>query len=363
MTTLKEFQEKINKIQDKVNLKEESHQKNKTLLQIIRDICNDTLKEPNLKEEVKNEAKKILKKVENDLSSLKVGIHQEKRTDYSKISKNNISVGGYAPAPINNVLNSVHAGAFDPLSSPILRNLQKKSKRNPKKKIEQKKPEKVKKQKEEPVKPQKKPQVKPKEEIKEKTEEKIEKKQDTKKKVEKKVIEKEPKKVSIPKKTSTPKKSTKPKKKTEKKTISKKKSTTTSEVKEKSTPLTPASLEIEQIQLTIQLPFKNSIELLGRQDFDKENLAIQIPTEFFSPILMRDPENKEAKEHCVIEQTEPKKYLLKDRFNLKKTYFKGKFVDSDGTQLKEGDKFILPVMVNEQLSSLTVIFHVGKNKK
>lgn len=356
MTTLKEFQEKINKIQDKVNLKEESHQKNKTLLQIIRDICNDTLKEPNLKEEVKNEAKKILKRVENDLSSLKVGIHQEKRIDYSKISKNNISIGGYAPAPINNVLNSVHAGAFDPLSSPILRNLQKKSKIKTKKEIKQKKPEKVKKQKEEPVKPQQKPKEKPKEEIKKKTEEKIEKKQDTKKKVEQKVIEKEPK------KASTPKKATKPKKKTEKKTISKKKSTTTSEVKEKITPLISASLEIEQIQLTIQLPFKNSIELLGRQDFDKENLAIQIPTEFFSPILMRDPENKEAKEHCAIEQTEPKKYLLKDRFNLKKTYFQGKFVDSDGTQLKEGDKFILPVMVNEQLSSLTVIFHI-KNQK
>ena len=329
MTTLKEFQEKINKIQDKVNLKEESHQKNKTLLQIIRDICNDTLKEPNLKEEVKNEAKKILKKVENDLSSLKLGIHQEIKTVSSKKSNNKISVGGYAPAPINNVLNSVHAGAFDPLSSPILRNLKKRSQIKPKKKkIEQKKPEPVKKQKEEPVKPQVKSQVKPKV----------------------KTVEK--KSTKPKKKTSTPKKSTKPKKKT----------TPTSEVKKKITPLTPASLEIEQIQLTIQLPFKNSIELLGRQDFNKNNLAIEIPKEFFSPILMRDPENKDAKEHCVIEQTESKKYFLKDRFNLKKTYFQSKFVDSEGTQLKEGDKFILPVMVNEQLSSLTVIFHVGKKK-
>ena len=98
--------------------------------------------------------------------------------------------------------------------------------------------------------------------------------------------------------------------------------------------------------------------MLGRQDFEKENLAIQIPKDFFSPILKRDPDNKEAKEHCVIEQVEPKKYFLKDRFNLKKTYFQGVFVDSKGTQLKDGDKFLLPVLVNEQLSSLTVIFHI-----
>ena len=93
---------------------------------------------------------------------------------------------------------------------------------------------------------------------------------------------------------------------------------------------------------------------------EKKNLAIQIPDEFFSPIIKRDPNSKEAKEHCVIEQVEPKKYFLKDRFNLKKTYFQGVFVDSKGTQLKDGDKFLLPVLVNEQLSSLTVVFHVGK---
>ena len=124
--------------------------------------------------------------------------------------------------------------------------------------------------------------------------------------------------------------------------------------------MTPAFLEIEQIQLKIQLPFKNSIEMLGKQDFEKENLTIQIPEKFFSPIIKRNPESKASKEHCVIEQVEPKKYFLKDRSNLKKTYFKGVFVDSEGAQLKDGDKFLLPVLVNEQLSSLTVVFHVGK---
>ncbi|MHA1510460.1 MAG: FHA domain-containing protein, partial [Promethearchaeota archaeon] len=145
-----------------------------------------------------------------------------------------------------------------------------------------------------------------------------------------------------------------------KKTVPKKKTPAVSDKKEKITSLTPAFLEIEQIQLKIQLPFKNSIEMLGRQDFEKENLTIQIPEEFFSPIIKRDPESKASKEHCVIEQVEPKKYFLKDRSNLKKTYFNGVFVDSKGAQLKDGDKFLLPVMINEQLSSLTVIFHLEK---
>ena len=343
MTTLKEFQEKINKIQDKVDLKEESHQKNKILLQIIKDICNSTLKEPNLKEEVKNEAKKVLKKVNNDFSLMKGVIHEENKMDSSNNTNNNYSIGGYAPAPIKKVLNSVHAGAFDPLSSPVLRNLKKKHKKSPIGKLVKKSTPKVEKiQKKEPIELPKKPQVKPKEE-----------KKDVKKTIEKEIIKEEPKIAKKPKKTTK-----KVVKKSTKKTVSKKSTPTISDKKEKINPLTSAFLEIEQIQLKIQLSFKKPIEMLGRQDFEKKNLAIQIPEEFFSPIIKRDPNSKEAKEHCVIEQVEPKKYFLKDRFNLKKTYFQGVFVDSEGTQLKDGDKFLLPVLVNEQLSSLTVIFHI-----
>ena len=327
MTTLKEFQEKINKIQDKVDLKEESHQKNKTLIQIIIDICNNTLKEPNLKEEVKNEANKVLKKANNDISLMKGEIQGDNKMDSSKKTSSKYSIGGYAPAPIKKVLNSVHAGAFDPLSSPVLRNLKRKHKKSPIGKLVKKSTPKV---------------------------EKIE-KQEVKKTVEKKTIKKEPKITTTPKKTTK-----KVVKKSSKKTVSKKSTPSISDKKEKINQLTSAFLEIEQIQLKIQLSFKKPIEMLGKQDFEKKNLAIQIPDEFFSPIIKRDPNSKEAKEHCVIEQVEPKKYFLKDRFNLKKTYFQGVFVDSKGTQLKDGDKFLLPVLVNEQLSSLTVVFHVGK---
>jgi len=327
MTTLKEFQEKINKIQDKVDLKEESHQKNKTLIQIIIDICNNTLKEPNLKEEVKNEANKVLKKANNDISLMKGEIQGDNKMDSSKKTSNKYSIGGYAPAPIKKVLNSVHAGAFDPLSSPVLRNLKKKHNKSPIGKLVKKSTPKV---------------------------EKIE-KQEVKKTIDKKTIKKEPKITTTPKKTTK-----KVVKKSSKKTVSKKSTPSISDKKEKINQLTSAFLEIEQIQLKIQLSFKKPIEMLGRQDFEKKNLAIQIPEEFFSPIIKRDPNSKEAKEHCVIEQVEPKKYFLKDRFNLKKTYFQGVFVDSKGTQLKDGDKFLLPVLVNEQLSSLTVVFHVGK---
>jgi hypothetical protein len=350
MTTLKEFQEKINKIQDKVDLKEDSHQKNKTLLQIIIDICNNTLKEPNLKEEVKNEANKVLKKVNNDISLMKGVIPEDNKMDSFNKTSNNYSIGGYAPAPIEKVLNSVHAGAFDPLSSPILRNLNKKHQKSPTGKLDKKsKPEVAQIQKKEPTEPQKKPQVKPKEE-------KIE-KQEVKKTPEKKTIKKEPKIASIPKKTTK-----KVEKKSKKKTVSQKPTASISDKKEDISPLTSAFLEIEQIQLKIQLTFKNPIEMLGRQDFENKNLVIQIPEDFFSPIIKRDPNSKKAKEHCIIEQIELKKYFLKDRFNLKKTYFQGVFVDSKGTQLKDGDKFLLPVLVNEQLSSLTVIFHIGKQK-
>lgn len=350
MTTLKEFQEKINKIQDKVDLKEESHQKNKTLLQIIIDICNNTLKEANLKEEVKNEVNKVLKKANNDISLMKGGIPEDNKMDSFNKTSNKYSIGGYAPAPIKKVLNSVHAGAFDPLSSPVLRNLNKRHKKSPIGKLVKKSKPKVEQiQKKEPVEQPKKLQVKPKEE-------KIE-KQDIKKTLEKKTIKKEPKIAITPKKTTK-----KVVKKSTKKTVSQKTSPSISDKKEKITQLTSAFLEIEQIQLKIQLPFKNSIEMLGRQDFENKNLAIQIPKDFFSPIIKRNPDSKDAKEHCIIEQVESKKYVLKDRFNLKKTYFQGVFVDSDGTQLKDGDKFILPVMVNEQLSSLTVIFHIEKQK-
>ncbi|MHA1512114.1 MAG: hypothetical protein ACTSRX_10395, partial [Promethearchaeota archaeon] len=185
MTTLKEFQEKIKKIQDKVDLKEESHKKNKILLQIIKDICNDTLKEPNLKGEVKNEAKKVLKKVNDDISLMESEIHDEYKADSSKKIGNNYSVGGYAPAPINKVLDSVHAGAFDPLSSPILRNLNKKHPISPiEKSVKKSKPKVAQIQKKEPKEPPKKPQVELKEEIKEKPV--------VKKTVEKKTVKKEP---------------------------------------------------------------------------------------------------------------------------------------------------------------------------
>ena len=190
MTTLKEFQEKIDKIQNKVDLKEESHQKNKTLLQIIKDICNDTLNEPNLKEEVKNEANKVLKKANNDISIMKGEIHEDNKMNSSKNASNKFSIGGYAPAPIKNVLNSVHAGAFDPLSSPILRNLQKSHHSSPKKKeTKLQKPDLVKKQKEKRVEPQKKPQKKIKETPKEK---KV-----IEKPVEKKVVKKDRKLIQL----------------------------------------------------------------------------------------------------------------------------------------------------------------------
>ena len=348
MTTLKEFQEKINKIQDKVDLKEESHKKNKILLQIIKDICNDTLKEPNLKEKVKNEAKKVLNKVNDDISLMESEIHDEYKADSSKKMGNNYSVGGYAPTPIKKVLNSVHAGAFDPLSSPILRNLNKKHPISPiEKSVKKLKPKIAQIQKKEIKEPPKKSQEELKTEKKEK--------QVVKKTAEKKTVKKEPKIASTPKKTTK-----KVEKKSKKKIVSQKPKASISDKKEEPSRLTSAFLEIEQIQLKIKLPFKNSIEMLGRQDFEKKNLAIQIPKDFFSPIVKRDPNSKEAKEHCVIEQVEPKKYFLKDRFNLKKTYFQGVFVDSKGTQLKDGDKFLLPVLVNEQLSSLTVIFHFEK---
>ncbi|MHA1855998.1 MAG: FHA domain-containing protein, partial [Promethearchaeota archaeon] len=301
-----------------------------------KEICENTLKEPDLKDDVKIEVKKILKKVESDISQLKEGVHEETKRDYSRNSRSNLSIGGYAPAPTKEILNSVHAGAFDPLSSPILRNLQKSKITQLKKNVKDVKP-KIKEKKE----------TKKKEEIKDKKE-----KEQIKKPEKKKAIEKSAVKASAA--NSIVKKEEKESESAQKSTPSKPKP------KKEKIALTPAFLEIEQIQLSIPLKFEKSVEMLGRQDFESKNLTMEIPKDFFSPIIERNPNSTEATEHCIIEQIEPRKYFLKDRFNLKKTYFNGKFIDTDGAELKDGDNFILPVLVNEQLSSLTVIFHVEK---
>ncbi len=230
----------------------------------------------------------------------------------------------------------MHAGAFDPLSSPILRNLQK-SKITPLKKSVKDVKSKIKEKKE----------IKKKEEIKD-----IQEKEPIDGPEKKKAIKKSSVKASIA--NNTVKNEEKEIKSSQKLTPSK------PEPKKEKISLTSAFLEIEQIQLFIPLKFEKSIEMLGRQDFESKNLTMEIPKDFFSPIIERNPNSNEATEHCIIEQIEPRKYFLKDRFNLKKTYFNGKFVDADGAELKDGDNFILPVLVNEQLSSLTVIFHIEK---
>ena len=121
--------------------------------------------------------------------------------------------------------------------------------------------------------------------------------------------------------------------------------------------LQEASLEIQQLHLTLPLKFEDPIEKLTRERISSQKFSFQIPEGFFEPIISEGASDGGPAEHCVIEQAEKGVFMLKDRNNLQKTYINNAFVDDTGVELKEGDQIIFPVTLNGQTSSLTLIFH------
>ncbi len=109
-----------------------------------------------------------------------------------------------------------------------------------------------------------------------------------------------------------------------------------------------ALLELPQLSITIPLGFLDNAAEINRVLFESVPYQQVIPPGFFDAI--------EEDKHCIIEQPTPGIFVLKDPNNNQKTYFKDQFVDQDGLPIKDGDEFILPVLVEGNQSSLQVIF-------
>lgn len=124
----------------------------------------------------------------------------------------------------------------------------------------------------------------------------------------------------------------------------------------KENPFQDAILKISQLELEIPLHFTNSIFRIGRQLLDDKDIQIQLPKNFFDPILLVEDHNDSQVEHCVIEQKEKGVFTILDRGNTQKTYFKDQFIKNEGIPITAGDIFILPVYINNQMASLTVEF-------
>lgn len=118
-------------------------------------------------------------------------------------------------------------------------------------------------------------------------------------------------------------------------------------------------LEIPQLKIKLDIIFNESIIALGREDFENVTQSMKLPSDFFSPILTKKKAvNSGPSEHFIIEQIKPGEFSLKDRSNLQKTFFKNTFVNDQGIPIQDGESFILPVLINNQIASLTLIFHI-----
>lgn len=311
MTTQKEFSAKVTEIQAKLDFVDGTHQKNKALLQYLKEYCATTLAESSPNDAFEKIIKATLFQTEKDLKKITDVQPMEKKISMQGSSSfNQYQSGGYMPPqPTHQALDSVTISSFDPSSSPILRRLSNKQPLSPRV----------------PLKPK----------VKKKTVKKITQDPLKVKTGKLKPIEATP--FPAPKPFPSP---------------------TVTEVVEESKWDT-AYLRIEQLQITMDLPFRENIQYFGRQEFLNRDFPVIVPEKFFDPILEHNPLT-EPSEHCVIEQPERGVFILKDRFALQKTYFNGSFVDAEGVMLSDGDSFILPVSINDQLSSLSITFHKGK---
>jgi FHA domain-containing protein len=322
-----DFKQKVQEMWGKIGLDNNSPQKIKTLLQYIKELCAHAFEEPNIDPAFEKEIKDTLFKVENEMAKFKkatssVGPSQPKsnlpdaQSPIQEISSTSNQFTSSRPNLDNNMLSSVAAGGWDPNSSPVLRRLKmggsliSKSKSNS-----------------------------------------------------------SPKQVSVVDQTSEP--------------IAAvpdiipaaipKTSESTDEIAASLTPfpITPfpgtepakpqissAYLEFPLLKSKLSLEFNDSIVQLGRQDLMNIQSSVKIPDDFYSPILEKYEGTQT--EHCIIEQPEKNTFILKDRNNSQKTFFNNTFVTSEGHSIKDGDKFILPVLINNQTSSLDVIFHIEK---
>ena len=334
MTTEEEFLEfldQISEIRTKIDFQNATPQKNKTLLQYIIELCEKKLEVGNLPADFEEKINRISMKATQDLTKIK---NIKKELIGTGANNNNNNNYGYSRSvrPSQPALNSIKAGLFDPNTSPVLRRLQQKLPLTPRKSII---PPNQEKKKTEPSEISSNTKIKGEsvEKVIEKSVQKISKKEKPPQIVE---LQSEPEDLApFPEPTPFP----------------------VAKNQETEPQLMAVYLQIDQIDLKIDLPFESNMVRLGRQDFAKMELKVEVPQNFFDPIIKRSSD-QEPSEHCVIEQPSPGEFNLRDRFNSQKTYFLNHFVTQEGTAINDGDTFILPVLIKDEVASLSVKFHL-----
>ncbi|MHA1518724.1 MAG: FHA domain-containing protein [Promethearchaeota archaeon] len=342
MTTsiLDEFQQKVRELRDKLDFENGTAQKNKTLLLTLKDLCNSALKESPNDQKLGALISKELNAITNDMKKIRGISHDDgSNSSQSHSVKQNIFTAG---RPTKDALTSIQAGGFDPSSSPILRGLTKRKVPRKMRKVvhppQDISPSNINNSPEssshhsssatessasQPLDSS----------VRDKTDNQIKKLQDSLADFEAKPFPKE-------KTLDSPKKGKKEGSKSAK------------------SQYIDAKLIIAQLELEFPLHFEESKFQIGRQLFDDLSIQIELPDNFFEPILPISSKKDAPKEHCVIEQDTKGKFSIYDRGNAQKTYFQGKFLKKEKIPLKPGDEFILPVLINDQMASLSVEFQV-----
>ncbi|WP_457558618.1 FHA domain-containing protein [Candidatus Harpocratesius sp.] len=370
VSSVKEFKQKIHELRDRLDFDNGTAQKNKTLLLTLKDLCQSTLEETNdqnLKEFIFQE----LNRIEKDMTKIK-GISHDLKSGISGRSSTSFDNIFIPKRPTKEALTSIQVGGFDPSSSPILRKLSQKSvfaskslKNKTYKKVQQSTENKsnpamiqpknndyeeeiqtISEKNVQDIKQtddltsnqsinQTKSQTKTQstEDIFEQTEEQIKKLQSSLSE-----IASEPFPDSL-----------------NEKEISKSKET---QKMPSESPYKSAKLIISQLGLEIQLNFDQTTYRIGRDLFATIEIPIELPDNFFEPIIPLSNESEKPSEHCVIEQSKRGVFRIKDQANLQKTYMNNQFLTSEGLNLHDGDTFIFPVLINDQLASLSIEFRI-----
>lgn len=331
MSDKEEFLSQIHEIREKIDIENGTPQKNKTLLQYIEELCLKELEKDPLLAEFEKEINQILEQAQKDLAKIKNISKEDNFTSSNKYVN-------YHLQPTKQALPSVKIGGFDPNSSPILRKLQRTKIKGHTTTIHNN--------------------LNLNEEISLDSEAKVN-------------IEEEKEKITTEDVKPSPSDSLSLHNTEEinptiidtpdEEELAPFPEPTPFPVAESSdnneNRLMQAMLKVEQLNLIINLPFESNLARLGRQDFLQSTKSMNLPADFFDPIIKRSTDEEPA-EHFVIEQPNPGEFILRDRFNSQKTYFLNHFIDQEGTALNDGDEFILPVNINNKLASLSVRFHL-----
>jgi hypothetical protein len=341
MTTLEEFRSTIKDMHEKLANPNNTVQKNQALWQYIKEYCARMLEQRDLDAIFEDEIKKELMLAQKQLSDLKKALpaNTPKIPGVSSISppyqgsplsSSSPSMGFQSESP-SNTLSSVPIAPFDPNSSPILRRLAQGKPLNESRIPSVPKPNEITDEK--------------------KTDNKAPPKEDAAKSEDQNDLSFE-----IPEETSS----------TPESPIASTKFPDFASSPFPSAPvekmeLAAAYLDIPQLNGRIELGPEEMTHRIGREEI-KNAAKIQVSPNFYDPIMIRLEEETvdTPSEHFLVEQPLPGEFWIKDTGSLQKTYFKSTFVDAKGIKLQDGDQFIVPVNVNNQLASLTLIFHIKK---